>query len=337
MTTSERPRVGLVGAGQWGQNHLRNFANLAACELIAVCDRDPKVLDKVRKTYPQIFATDDYEQFLARPLDAVVIASSAVTHAPLGLSALRSGRDVFVEKPMALSAADAEAMVREAERGQRILMVGHLLLYHRAVEYMQRMVQDGTLGDVYYLHCERVNLGQIRRDENALWSFAPHDISVVGALLPEAPVSVSARGGAYIQSGVEDLVFLNVKYPHDRMAHIHVSWLDPHKVRRTTVVGSKKMVVFDDMEQSEKIRIYDKGIDTPDFVSYDQAPTLRFGDIVIPQLQMTEPLRVECQHFIDCVRERKRPRTDGESGLAVVRILEAAQRSLERDGEPVRF
>jgi predicted dehydrogenase len=216
-------------------------------------------------------------------------------------------------------------------------MVGHLLLYHPAVEMLERMAAQGELGEVYYLNCQRVNLGQIRRDENALWSLAPHDLSVVGELLTEAPVSVSARGGAYIQAGVEDVVFLNVKYPRDKMAHVHVSWLDAHKIRSVMVVGSKKMAVFDDMESTEKVRIYDKGIDLPDFVPYDQAPTLRFGDIVIPQLRMSEPLRIECQHFVDCVRDRERPRTDGESGLRVVRILEAAQQSLARDGEPVRL
>ena len=333
--TSSVPSLGLVGVGNWGKNHLRNFSALPGCRVDAICDRDPKVLERVRQSHPGAFVTDDYEALLARPIDAVVISSSAVTHAPLGLAALRSGRDVFVEKPMALTDADATAMVREAEAGKRILMVGHLLLYHPAVELLKRLSESGDLGEVYYLNCQRVNLGQIRKDENALWSLAPHDLSVVGEILTSAPVSVSARGGAYIQRGVEDVVFLNVKYPGERMAHVQVSWLDAHKIRSVMVVGSKKMAVFDDMESSEKVRIYDKGIDPPDFVAYDQAPTLRFGDIVIPQLRMTEPLRIECQHYVDCVRDRKRPRTDGESGLQVVRILEAAQRSLERNGEPV--
>lgn len=337
MTRGAVPSIGVVGVGKWGQNHLRNFATLSSCRLGGICDRDPSVLESVRQQYPDVFVTEDFDALLARlDIDAIVIASSAVTHAPLGLQALESGRDVFLEKPMALSTADGEALLRAAEARNRIVMVGHLLLYHPAVEYLKRLVDAGELGELHYIYSERVNLGQIRSDENALWSFAPHDLSVIGLLIPEPPETVSARGGAYVQERIEDVVFLNVKYPSGRMAQVHVSWLDPHKIRKTTLVGSKKMVVFDDMEPAEKIRIYDKGVDPPTFVTYDQAPTLRFGDIVIPQLRMREPLRIECQHFIDCVRERQRPRTDGESGLTVVRILEAGQRSLERGGEPVR-
>jgi len=338
VSTSSLPSVGVVGAGNWGKNHLRNFASLPTCRVDTVCDRDPKILERVKTQYPDIYVTDDFDAMLARTrLDAVVIASSAVTHAPLGLRALESGRDVFLEKPMALSTMDAEALRDTAAKKERVLMVGHLLLFHPAVEMLKSLSTEGELGEIHYINSERVNLGQIRKDENALWSFAPHDISIVDLLFDEQPVSVSARGGAYIREGVEDVVFLNVKYPKEKMAHIHVSWLNPHKIRATTVVGSKKMAVFDDMEASEKIRVYDKGVDTPDFVSFDQAPSLRFGDIWIPRLKMNEPLRIECQHFIDCVVDRKKPRTDADSGVTVVKILEAGQRSLDRDGEPVRI
>jgi predicted dehydrogenase len=330
------PSIGVVGVGKWGKNHLRNFANLPGCRLDAVCDTDAAILDRVGREHPGVFVTGDFEALLARKdLDAVVIASSAVTHAPLGLQALRSGRDVFVEKPMALSTADAEEMARTAERGKRVLLVGHLLLYHPAVALLKSLVVAGELGDVHYLTSQRVNLGQIRKDENALWSFAPHDISITGDLFEGRPISVSARGGAYIQPGIEDVVFLNVKYPNQRMAHIHVSWLDPHKIRKVTLVGSRKMAVFDDMETTEKVRIYDKGVSPPDFVSYDQTFSLRFGDITAPQLAMVEPLKLECEHFLDCVRERTAPRTGPDSGVEVVRILEAGQRSLEEDGRPV--
>ena len=338
MSRGSVPSLGMVGVGNWGRNHLRNFSSMSSCRLDTVCDRDPAVLTRVRRDHPDIFVTDDFDALLARPdLDAVVIASSAATHAPLGVQALESGRDVFLEKPMALSSKDGEAILRAAEKQNRIVMVGHLLLYHPAVEYLKALVDEGELGNLHYIYSERVNLGQIRTDENAMWSFAPHDLSIVGLLLDEQPETVSARGGCYVQEKIEDVVFLNVKYPSGRTAQIHVSWLDPHKIRKTTLVGSKKMAVFDDMEPAEKIRIYDKGVDTPDFVSYDQAPALRFGDIVIPQLKMKEPLRIECEHFVDCVRDRTKPRTDGEGGLTVVRILEAGQRSLERGGEPVRI
>ena len=338
MNSAAIPSVAVVGVGNWGKNHLRNFAALPGCRLDAVCDRDPKVLERVREAHPDVFVTADFDDVLARKeLDAVVIASSAVTHGPLGLQTLKSGRDVFLEKPMCLSSEEGEELLRVAETNKRIIMVGHLLLYHPAVDYLKSLVDSGELGDVFYVYSQRVNLGQIRQDENSLWSFAPHDLSMVGEFVKEAPISVSARGGAYVRDGVEDVVFVNVKYPGQRMAHIHVSWLDPHKIRKITLVGSKKMAVFDDMESSEKVRLYDKGVSNPDFVSYDQNPSLRFGDIVIPNLKMTEPLRLECQHFIDCVRERKRPRTSGEDGLTVVRILEGAQKSLDQDGTPIKL
>lgn len=330
------PSIGIVGIGRWGKNHLRNFATLSSCRLDAVCDRDPKLLQGAKDQYPDVFVTDSFEEMLGRKdLDAVVIASSAVTHAPLGIQALESGRDVFLEKPMALSSEEGTAILAAAEKTNRVVMVGHLLLYHPAVEYLKTLTDEGQLGDLHYIYSQRLNLGSIRQDENSMWSFAPHDISVVGLLFDEEPQSVSARGGAYVQEKIEDVVFLNIRYPSGRVANIHVSWLDPHKIRKTTLVGSKKMAVFDDMEPSEKIRVYDKGVETPDFVSYDQAPALRFGEIAIPQIRMSEPLKIECQHFVDCVRDRKRPRTDGESGLTVVKILEAGQRSLERGGEPV--
>jgi predicted dehydrogenase len=213
-------------------------------------------------------------------------------------------------------------------------MVGHLLLYHPAVTYLKELVQSGELGDVFYIYSQRVNLGKIRQDENALWSLAPHDISVILHLFEELPVSVSARGESYLQSGVPDVVFVNMKFPNRRMAQIQVSWLDPHKVRKITVVGSKKMVDFDDTESVEKLRIFDKGVSGVSYDSYGDSITIRFGDIRIPHISMTEPLRAECQHFIDCILQDKRPLSDGADGARVVSILETAQRSMDNDGKP---
>jgi predicted dehydrogenase len=259
-----------------------------------------------------------------------------VSHYPLARTLLEAGKDVFVEKPLALRADHAEELVRLARERQRILMVGHLLLHHPAVRHLKEMVKRGELGDLLYLYSQRVNLGKVRRDENALWSFAPHDLSVALHLLDAEPIDVAARGAAFVQPGIEDVVFLHLRFPGGTMAHVHVSWLDPHKLRKFTVVGTRKMVVFDDMEASEKIKIYDKGVDRGgQIVGYGDALTVRSGDIVIPSVPLQEPLRIECLHFVECVRERKAPLSDGAGGLAVVRVLAAAQASLESGGVPV--
>ena len=226
--------------------------------------------------------------------------------------------------------------MRIAAQKGRILMVGHLLIHHPGVRYLKGMVDRGDLGELYYIYSQRVNLGKVRRDESALWSFAPHDISVILHLLGTEPIDVVARGSAFLQGNVEDVVFVDLRFPGGKLAHVHVSWLDPHKLRKFTVVGSQKMVVFDDMEASEKIRVYDKGVDRAgQVVSYGDALTVRSGDIVIPRISLQEPLRIECQHFVDCVRERKIPITDGNDGLRVVRVLAAAQASLDAGGAPV--
>src|SRR5207245_2687415 len=233
---------------------------------------------------------------------------------------------------------EAEALVRVARQSGRCLMVGHLLLYHPAVVKMKHLVTSGDVGEPFYLYSQRLNLGRVRNDENALWSFGPHDVAVAVHLFDAEPEVVTAKGEAYLQPGIVDVVFVTLHFPQRKMAHIHLSWLDPHKTRRTTLVGSRKMVVFDDMEPNDKIRIYDKGVDVrPQAVSYEDYLHVRFGDILIPHFGTTEPLRLECQHFLDCVRTGATPLSDGAHGLRVVRILAAAQKSLERDGAPVVF
>jgi predicted dehydrogenase len=265
----------------------------------------------------------------------IVIASSAVSHASLAKEALRADRDVLVEKPMALDPGDAEEMLELAERRKRILMVGHLLIYHAVVDRLKEMIASGSLGSIHYIYTQRVNLGIIRQDENALWSFAPHDLSVILYLLDEEPTVVSAHGESYIQKGIEDVVFVSLRFRDGKMANIQLSWLDPHKLRKVTIVGSKKMVVFDDMEASEKLKIYDKGVGSPSYSTYGEYLTLRFGDITIPNIKMKEPLRAEAEHFVQCIVSRKRPKTGAEDGLKVVNILVAAQQSLKEKGAPI--
>ena len=329
--------LAVVGTGDWGANLVRNFASLPGCALVALCDTDPKRLNANVAKYPQARGVERVEDLAALDgVQAVVVAASAVSHYPLAKSLLEAGKDVYVEKPLALSVAHAEELVRIARERQRILMVGHLLLFHPAVRHLKGLVERGELGELYYIYSQRVNLGKVRKDENALWSFAPHDLSVILHLMEQEPLDVVARGSAFLQGRVEDVVFIDLRFPGRRLAHVHVSWLDPHKLRKFTVVGSQKMVVFDDMEASEKIKIYDKGVDRGgEVVSYGDSLTVRTGDILIPKISLQEPLRIECQHFVDCVRERKRPLTDGADGLRVVKVLAAAQASLEAGGAPV--
>jgi predicted dehydrogenase len=334
---SEKIGIAVVGTGDWGANLVRNFASLPGARLVALCDADAQRLAKTAAQYPGTRAYADVTQVAADPeIQAAVVAASAVGHYPLAKALLEAGKDVYVEKPLTLEVPHAEELVRLARAKNRILMVGHLLLYHPGVQYMKRMVKDGSIGELLYIYCQRVNLGKVRRDENALWSFAPHDLSVVLHLLEMEPLDVVARGSAFLQTGVEDVVFVDLRFPGGKMAHVHVSWLDPHKLRKFTVVGSQKMVVFDDMEASEKIKIYDKGVDRAgEVVSYGDALTVRNGDILIPKISLQEPLKLECTHFVDCVRERKKPLTDGVDGLRVVKVLDAAQKSLKSGGAPV--
>lgn len=328
-------RMGTVGLGAWGWNVTRNFAELKGCRVSACFDQDAQKRDAATSNWPGIHAVDSFEKLLRHDIDAVAIASPAVTHYEFAKLALLSGRDVFVEKPFTLNVRHAEELLELAEKRNRILMVGHLLEYHPVVHRLRDLIQSGELGPIYYIYSQRVNLGRIRGDENALWSFAPHDISQILFLLGKEPMNVSARGQSYIQDGIEDVVFLSLFFDNRIMAHIHLSWLDPHKVRRTTIVGQKKMAVFDDAESTEKLRIYDNHAEMPPARSYGEAIQVRFGDILIPRVEMTEPLRLECKHFVECVRDRATPVSDGHDGLRVIRIIEAAQRSMEQDGVPI--
>ena len=329
--------VAVVGVGGWGKNLARNFFQIPDCSLRYVCDLSPRRLQEIQRQLPGTAVTTRFEDVVADPeLDACVIATTAASHYGLAKAALRAGKDVFVEKPFVLEVDQAEELVRIAEGEGRILMVGHLLEYHPAVGRLKTMVDGGELGDVYYIYNQRVNLGTVRNDENALWSFAPHDVSALLYLLGKEPTDVAARGQSYLRRGIEDVVFITLNFDDKALAHIHVSWLDPHKIRKITVVGSKKMVVFDDMESTEKLKVYDKSAEqNADYSTFAEYVTLRFGDITIPHLKIDEPVRLECQHFLDCVRDRRPARSDGRDGLRVVKVLAAAQRSLEKNGLPI--
>jgi len=318
----KRLKIGVVGAGAWGRNHVRTVAGLAEGELTAVCDTDPKVRERVSRQYPGALVTADVAALLG-VVDAVIVASPADTHAAVARQAV------------ALSVRDAEAVAKQAaERGVPVL-AGHLLVYHPAIERLREMMQTGELGKVFYLYGLRVNLGQVRKDENALWSFGPHDVSVALYLLDEQPVRVAAHGKSYLQPGIEDVVFLTMEFASGVLAHVQMSWLDPHKERKLTVVGAKKMVVFDDMSPREKLRIYDKGVDRPpEYGSFGESLAIREGDIFIPRIPAVEPLAAELAHFVRAAQGREAPRASAEDGVRVVRVLEAASRSLARGGAP---
>ncbi len=331
-------RLGLIGLGTWGKNLLRNFSNLPECEVLVCCDQKKEQLEKIQNIYPKFKFVQNYKEVLKdKDVDAVVIATPPDSHFEIAYQAISFEKDVFVEKPMVLKIEEGEKLLRVAKDKKRILMVGHIMEYHSAVLKLKEYVKGGELGDVYYLYATRVNLGKVRDIENALWSFAPHDISMILFLLGEEPKTVTATGQCYLQKkkGIEDVAFLTLHFDDGVMAHIHVSWLDPHKERKLTIVGNKKMAVFDDMRSAEKIWIYDKGVDTKlDYNTYGEYLSLRFGDILIPKIDSSEPLKAECQHFIQCVNDRNTPRSDGEDGLRILKVLEAAQRSLEKGGTP---
>jgi predicted dehydrogenase len=291
----------------------------------------------MRMLYPHAIATPEHRDLFTDPdIEAVVIATPARTHYALAREALEAGKHVLVEKPLAMGSRQAEALIALADERRRVLMVGHIFEYHPAVRKIKSLIDEGELGQVYYIYSTRVNLGRVQSDINALWSIAPHDISILIYLLGTMPQSVSARGGTFLNGMVEDVVFLVLSFPDGMLGHVHASWLDPSKVRRMTVVGSRRMAVYDDVADEGKIKIYDKGVYRKGEDIYGEFQyRMHSGDIAIPRLDMAEPLRIECVHFAECVRQGRRPQTDGANGLRVVRVLEAAQASLERGGTTI--
>lgn len=335
--------IAIIGAGYWGKNLVRNFATAQRCNLKYVCDRNEKILAKHKANFPFIQVSADFDNVLCdSEVDAVVIATEASAHFEIAKKAIEAGKHTYVEKPLTLKASDAKVLIEMAKQNKARLMVGHLLEYHPAVTYLKNLIDDGEIGTPLYMYTQRVNLGIVRQNENTWWSLAPHDISVICYLFDSEPVSVTARGQCYLQEGVEDVVFATISFADNKFANIHCSWLDPHKIRKMTVVGSKKMVTFDDMEATEKIRIYDKSAEikngaNTEVNTYAEAIALRFGDILIPKIKSNEPLAQECAHFIDCILDNKPILTGGTDGLRVVQILEAGQKSLKNSGIPVNI
>lgn len=332
-------RLAQIGVGYWGQNLLRNFAALPQADVVWACDTQEDARDAASAAHGGIRITRDIQDVLADDsVDAVVVATETPQHFLMAEAALRAGKHVFVEKPLAQTVEQAERLVALAAERNLRLMVGHLLLYHPAFRHVERLIRQNELGDIRYLYSTRVNLGIVRQHENAFESLAPHDLAIALAYIDSKPVAVSAQGSAYLQPEIEDVVFATVYFENGALAHLHTSWLDPHKIRKTTVVGSKQMAVIDDMEPAEKVRLYDKGAEVSEssgYADFADAVSVRSGGIVIPRIENKEPLRSECEEFVASIIERRAPRTDGESGLAVVRLLQAAQKSLTAGGASV--
>jgi predicted dehydrogenase len=328
-------KIGVVGLGYWGPNLARNFDRLPDAELSWLCDASDEALARWGAAFPSAQATTSLDDLLADDsLDAVAVATPVPTHAELAQRVLAAGKHCFVEKPLGRSEQEAQAVVDAARSAERVLMVGHLLEYHPGVEQLSDLVRSGELGELRYVYSHRLNLGKHRQDENALWSLGAHDVSVILRLAGEEPYECTAVGESYVKAGVEDVVFAFMRFESGLTAHMHLSWLDPHKERRFTVVGSKRMASFDDMELERKLTVYDKGFDE-DYSSYGEY-IARSGDVFSPRVSNEEPLRIECRHFVDCVRDGREPRSDGEAGLRVVRVLEQLQRSLTESASLAR-
>ena len=330
--------IGIVGLGYWGPNLARSFAALPDAKIAWLCDANPEARRRAAVRYPEARVTESYDDLLGdESLDAVVIATPPTTHGALALAALRANKHVFVEKPLTLDAAEADRIATEAARRNRCLIVGHILLHHPAVRKLKELIETNALGDVFYLYANRQNLGKVRRDENALWSLGPHDIAALIYLLDEEPVEVSARGECYLQPGIADVVFCHLRFATGVTAHLHLSWLDPHKLRKLTVVGSRRMAVVDDMEAERKLTIYESSAITPRTESYGEYVQVRFGDIICPRLPSDEPLRLECEHFVSAIRSTAPAASSSREAAAVVHVLAALQESLDCGGETIRL
>ena len=327
--------IAVIGCGYWGPNQIRNFNQLPECTMKLCCDKDRKRLAHMEMLYPEIQTTTDIADVLnATDIEAVGIATPVFTHFPIARACLEKGKHVLIEKPLASSTSQCRELSKLAEEKNRVLMVGHTFEYTAALNKIKEIITSGELGEILYLSSIRVNLGLFQPDINVIWDLAPHDISIINYILTDEVVSVNAQGKDHFKKGIEDVAILTMNFTNGSIAFIHNSWLDPNKIRRTTVVGSKKMLVYDDIEPNEKIKIYDKGVETPPhYDTYAEFQfSYRYGDIYCPRIEEYEPLRAECKHFIECIKDNKTPRSDGYSGLKVVSVLEASSNSLKNGG-----
>jgi len=333
-------RMGVIGCGYWGPNLIRNFMHNAEVELVSMADLDSQRLQRVGSLYPFVQRSTDPFAVIGDPsLDAVVVATPVASHYPLGKAVLEAGKHLFIEKPMASSSEECKRLLEAADSRGLVIMVGHTFLFSPAVRKIRSLIDAGDLGDIYYVSITRVNLGIFQKDVNVVWDLAPHDVAMLNHLFGANPDIVSATGRSYVQTerSIEDVAFLTLEYPGRQIAHVHVSWLDPNKIRRATFVGSRKMLVYDDVDPTEKIKVYDKGVEIqPHYDSFGEFQlTLRSGDIFVPRVEMTEPLKIEAQHFVDVIKGDAKAISSGQHGLDVVVALEKACQSIKEDGRPI--
>jgi predicted dehydrogenase len=336
----DKTTVAVVGCGYWGPNLVRNFHSLPDCRVKWVCDRDPKRLAHMKELYPSVEAVKEFDPIvLDEETDAVVIATPVNLHYELARRSIRAGKHTFIEKPMVQTSAQGEELVRLAAERKRTLMVGHTFIYSAPVRRIKEIIRAGDIGEVQYISSRRLNLGLFQKDINVAWDLAPHDISIILYLLDRTPVAVNCQGKAHVHRDIEDVTNMTLDFDQGGFATIHSSWLDPNKVREMIIVGSKRMIVYDDNEPLEKIKIYDKRVETPPH--YDTFAefhySYHYGDMYAPYIKQVEPLRVECQHFVDCIRAGKRPESNGLDGLRVIQILEASSHSLKNGGGRVEI
>jgi predicted dehydrogenase len=333
-------KVGVVGCGYWGPNLVRNFKFLPNCNLKLICDLSEQRLAHLKSLYPEVQGTKDFRHMLnGAGLDAVVIATAVNMHYSMARASLLAGKHTLVEKPMACSSAECQELIAIAQRKGLVLMTGHTFLYSPAVRKIKEIVDQGDIGEIRYISARRLNLGLFQKDINVAWDLAPHDISIILYIMGDHPMTVNCRGSAHINPTVEDVTTMCLSFQNQRTAIIHSSWLDPRKIREMTIVGSKRMIVYDDVAPLEKIRIFDARVERPahydTFAEFHYA--YHYGDVYSPYIRQEEPLKMECQHFLDCIRSGTKPLTDGGKGLELVRILEASSESLKRGGSPVKL
>jgi predicted dehydrogenase len=330
--------IGVVGCGYWGPNLIRNFRSLPDCRLKVMCDLNQDRLRHLRSLYPEVEGVTDFNLLLNDPeLDAIVVATSVRLHYPMAKASLLAGKHTLIEKPMASSPAECEELIELAQQRGLVLMIGHTFLYSAAVRKIKELVENNDLGELRYISSRRLNLGLFQKDINVAWDLAPHDISIILYIMQESPLSVNCRGAAHITPGIEDVTSMSLQFSRQRSAIIHSSWHDPRKVREMTIVGSKRMIVYDDIAAQEKIKVFDARVERPPhydtFAEFHYA--YHYGDIYSPYIKQDEPLKTECQHFVDCIRDGKTPLTSGHAGLEIVRILAASTTSLQQQGASV--
>lgn len=332
--------IAVVGCGYWGPNLVRNFSSISECKMKKVCDTDVERLTYIKRLYSEVETVSEFEQVVGAPeIDAVAVATPVRFHFEMAMKSLQAGKHTFIEKPMASSVAECKELIEIAEKKNLILMVGHTFVYSTPVRKIKEIVDSGELGRIQYISARRLNLGLLQKDINVAWDLAPHDISIILYIMNETPVSVNCQGKAHVNPDIEDVTSMTLNFARDGLATIQSSWLDPNKVREITFVGNKKMLVYNDVEPIEKIKIYDKRVDIPShydtFAEFQYA--YHYGDMHSPYLKLVEPLKVECQHFLDCIRTGRKAQSSGIEGIRIIQILEAASHSLQNGGAEVKL